>query len=321
MDEPVSLPTEAADSEHHDHEGGVMVELVTLRDWLRYAVTRFNRAGLFFGHGTDNAWDEAVYLLTYTLCLPAERLEVFLDACIETEERPALMAIIERRVRERIPAAYLTHEAWLGDYRFYVDQRVIVPRSYFAALLEEGLSPWLQDPDAVTEALDLCTGSGCLAILMAHVFPNAHVTASDVCPDALDVARRNVMDYGLEDRITLVQGDLFQALEGQYFDVIVCNPPYVTDEAMSELPEEYRHEPVKALAAGPEGLDVVHRLLEEARAHLRPEGLLFVEVGHNRPLVEAELEALPMTWMDDSEVEDKVFVIRCEDLPQPKTAG
>jgi ribosomal protein L3 glutamine methyltransferase len=317
MDTLAPLHDPSDDTEHPHEEGGPMLELVTLRDWLRYAVTRFNRAGLFFGHGTDNAWDEAVYLLTHTLCLPAERLEVFLDACIPMDERPALTDIIDRRIRERMPAAYLTHEAWLGDYCFYVDQRVIIPRSYFATLLEDGLSPWIHDPDAVSEALDLCTGSGCLAILMAQVFPNAHITASDVCPDALAVARRNISDYGLSDRITLVQGDLFEALEGQRFDVIVCNPPYVTDEAMHELPEEYRHEPVKALAAGPDGLDVVHRLLEQARNHLTPEGLLFVEVGHNRPLVEAEIEAMPMTWMDDNEAEDKVFVIRCENLPVP----
>lgn len=304
-----------AHDEAHAHDSGPLVELVTLRDWLRYAVSHFNRAGLFFGHGTDNAWDEAVYLLLHTLALPPDRLEAFLDACITADEREALHHVIERRIRERIPAAYLTHEAWLGDFRFYVDERVIVPRSYFAALLEDGLAPWVDDPEAVGSALDLCTGSGCLAILMAHAFPNAALVAADLSPDALAVAERNVQEYGLATRIELIQSDLFSALGDRRFDVIVCNPPYVTDEAMQELPDEYRHEPEMALAAGPQGLDLVHRLLAQAARHLHPGGLLCVEVGHNRPLVDEAFAQLPLVWLANEEAEDKVFVVRREDLP------
>jgi ribosomal protein L3 glutamine methyltransferase len=305
-------------AQEHEHELGPLAELVTLRDWLRYAVTRFNREGLFFGHGCTDAYDEAVWLLLHTLSLPLDRLEPFLDACITAEEREALLAAIERRVAERIPTAYLTHEAWLGDFRFYVDQRVIVPRSYFAELLGDGFSPWIEDEAAVGAALDLCTGSGCLAILMAHVFPHAHVVAADLSDDALAVARRNVGDYRLDDRIELVRSDVFDALAGRRFDLIVCNPPYVTATAMADLPPEYLHEPRMALAAGDDGLDVIRRVVAEARAHLHDNGVLAVEVGHNRHLVEEAFPDLPMIWLSATGGEDAVFVLRAADLPHAK---
>lgn len=307
-----------AHAQEHEHEMGPLAELVTLRDWLRYAVTRFNREGLFFGHGCADAYDEAVWLLLHTLSLPLDRLEPFLDACITAEERESLLAAIERRVAERIPTAYITNEAWLGDFRFYVDQRVIVPRSYFAELLGDGLSPWIEDEASVAEALDLCTGSGCLAILMAHVFPNSHVVAADLSDDALAVARRNVADYRLDDRIELVRSDVFDALAGRRFDLIVCNPPYVTAAAMAELPPEYLHEPRMALAAGDDGLDVVRRVIATARAHLHDNGVLAVEVGHNRHLVEQAFPDLPMIWLSATGGEDAVFVLRAEDLPHAK---
>ncbi len=200
-------------------------ELITVRDYLRYAVSRFTAAQLFFGHGSDNAWDEAVYLTLHTLCLPLDRLEPFLDARLLPHEREALLDIYRRRCEDRLPAAYLTHEAWLGEHRFYVDDRVIVPRSFIAELLDDQLAPWIDDPWAIESALDLCTGSGCLAILTALAFPNAEVAAVDLSKDAIAVAERNVADYGLYDRIELIESNAFRKLEGRKFDLIISNPP------------------------------------------------------------------------------------------------
>ena len=307
---------DTADQDHdHEHEHGPLAELVTLRDWLRYAVTRFNRASLFFGHGCADAYDEAVWLLLHTLDLPLDRLEPFLDACITGEEREALLNVIERRINERLPAAYLTGEAWLGDFRFKVDQRVIVPRSFFAELLGDGLEPWIDDVHGVGNALDLCTGSGCLAILMSHVFPNARVVGADLSEDALSVAADNVTSYGLESRIELLRSDVFSAMAGRRFDLIISNPPYVTSGAMDALPPEYLHEPRMALASGEDGLDVVRRIVAGARNHLTPGGVLAVEVGHNRALVDAAFPELPLIWLSAGGVEDCVFVITEENLP------
>ncbi|NMG04019.1 50S ribosomal protein L3 N(5)-glutamine methyltransferase [Azoarcus taiwanensis] len=303
-------------SDHeHEHEHGPLVELVTLRDWLRYAVTRFNRASLFFGHGCADAYDEAVWLLLHTLDLPLDRLEPFLDACITGEEREALLEVIERRINERLPAAYLTGEAWLGDFRFKVDPRVIVPRSFFAELLGDGLEPWIQDVHGVSDALDLCTGSGCLAILMSHVFPNAQVVGADLSEDALSVARDNVSAYGLEERVELLCSDVYSGMRQRRFDLIISNPPYVTREAMDALPPEYLHEPRMALAAGDDGMDVVRRIIAGAREHLKPGGVLAVEVGHNRALVDAAFPELPLVWLSAGGVEDCIFLITEENLP------
>lgn len=290
-------------------------ELVTVRDWLRWAVSRFNEAGLCYGHGTENAWDEAVWLVLATLHLPRDTLEPWLDARLTHAERLALLANLQQRVAHRLPVAYLLHEAWLGEFRFYVDQRVIVPRSYFAELMEHGFAPWIEDPASVESALDLCTGSGCLAILMAHAFPNAAVDAIDISPDALVVASRNIADYHLEDRIKAVESDLFAAAKGKRYELIVCNPPYVTAEAMAALPPEYRHEPSLALAAGADGLDVVRRILAEVREHLKPGGVIAIEVGHNQDLVTAAFPDLPAVWLDTEHAEGKVFLLTREDLP------
>lgn len=307
---------DTADQDHeHEHEHGPLAELVTLRDWLRYAVTRFNRASLFFGHGCTDAYDEAVWLLLHTLDLPLDRLEPFLDACITGEEREALLNVIERRINERLPAAYLTGEAWLGDFRFKVDQRVIVPRSFFAELLGDGLEPWIDDVHGVGDALDLCTGSGCLAILMSHVFPNARVVGADLSEDALSVAADNVASYGLENRIQLLRSDVFSEMAGRRFDLIISNPPYVTSGAMDALPPEYLHEPRMALASGEDGLDLVRRIVAGARNHLTPGGVLAVEVGHNRALVDAAFPELPLIWLSAGGVEDCIFVITEENLP------
>ena len=289
-------------------------ELITVRDWLRWAVSRFQEGRLFFGHGTDNAYDEAVYLILHTLHLPPDRLEPYLDARLTSPERLAVLNILQQRIVRRLPAAYLTQEAWLGDFRFYVDERVIVPRSYFAELLAEGLAPWLDDPYGVRSALDLCTGSGCLAILMAHALPRADIDAVDISTDALAVASRNVQNYELTERIRLVHSDLLAELDGCQYDLIICNPPYVTAEAVAALPAEYRHEPSLALGAGDDGLDIVRRLLDRAAEHLTEDGLLFVEVGHNADIVDAAFPDLPLTWVDAPSGDGKIFLLNRQQL-------
>ncbi len=290
-------------------------ELFTVRDYIRYAVSRFNAAGLFFGHGNDNAWDEAVYLTLHTLNLPLDRLEPFLDARLLPHEREQLLDIYTRRCQDRLPAAYLTHEAWLGEHRFYVDDRVIVPRSFIAELLDEQLAPWIDDPWAIESALDLCTGSGCLAILTALAFPNAEVAAVDLSPDAIAVAERNVADYSLYDRIELIQSDAFQNLAGRKFDLIVSNPPYVNAESVARLPPEYLHEPELALGSGDDGLDFTRIILREARKHLTDHGILIVEIGHNRDALEAAYPTLPFTWLDTAAGDEYVFLLHAADLP------
>ncbi|MGA8052691.1 MAG: 50S ribosomal protein L3 N(5)-glutamine methyltransferase [Burkholderiales bacterium] len=289
-------------------------DLATVRDWLRFAVSRFTDAKLAFGHGTHEAYDEAAYLILHALHLPLDRLEPFLDAHLTAQERDTVAALLARRVTDRVPAAYLTREAWLGEHRFYVDDRVIVPRSFIAELLRDALEPWVPDAEAVGPALDLCTGSGCLAILAALAFPNARVEGADISAGALAVARRNVADYGLADRIELVKSNVFAQLAGRTYDLIVSNPPYVNAAAMRRLPEEYRHEPRLALAGGRDGLDVVRRIIAGAPAHLASGGLLVVEIGHNREALEVAFPTLPFTWLETSSGDEHVFLLRREAL-------
>lgn len=288
--------------------------LSTVRDVLRFAVSRFNEAGLSFGHGTTSAWDEAVYLVLHTLHLPIDRLDPFLDARLTAGELDALLAVIRWRVEKRVPAAYLTGEAWLGEYRFKVDPRVIVPRSFIAELLFERLQPWITHPDRIARVLDLCTGSACLAIIAADAFPNATVDAVDIAPGALEVARDNVNDYGLTDRVRVIESDLFARLGKTRYDLILSNPPYVTDAAMARLPGEYLHEPRIALTGGADGLDVVRRIVAAAPAALKRGGLLVVEVGHERAHVEAAFPKLECTWLTTSGGDDMVFCARAADL-------
>ena len=287
----------------------------TLRDVLRYAITRFNGAGLYFGHGSANAFDEAAYLLLHTLKLPLDQLDPFLDARLLPEEVAALLKVVERRTTERVPAAYITHEAWLGGYRFYVDERVIVPRSFIAELIPEQFAPFVSDPDEVDSVLELCTGSGCLAVLLADAFGNAHVDAVDLSEDALAVAQRNVADYQMQDRIALQRSDLYDALAaGKRYDLIVSNPPYVNAGSMAKLPPEYRCEPQMALAGGDDGMDLVRRIVEGARTRLRPRGVLVVEVGNERAHAEAAFPGLELTWLSTSAGDDMVFLLTAEQL-------
>ena len=289
--------------------------LQTLRDLLRYGVSRFNAAQLFFGHGCNTAWDEAVYLLRHALHLPSEPLEDFLDARILEEERTRFVDLVHARVERRVPAPYLTHEAWLTGHRFYVDERVIVPRSFIAELIEDDLAPWVEDPYAVESVLDLCTGSGCLAILAALTFPNARVDAVDISPDALAVAQRNRADYQLTDRLELVESDLFGGLKNRRYDVIISNPPYVNAESMQTLPAEYLAEPALALASGEDGLDITRQILAQARRHLTPDGVLIVEIGHNRDALEAAYPDLPFVWLETASGNEFVFLLQADDLP------
>ncbi|AOJ09578.1 50S ribosomal protein L3 N(5)-glutamine methyltransferase [Burkholderia mayonis] len=294
----------------------------TVRDLVRYAVSRFSQAKLAFGHGSDNAFDEAVYLVLHTLHLPLDTLEPFLDARLSPDEIGAVLAVIERRATERVPAAYITHEAWMHGHRFYVDERVIVPRSFIGELLDDGLQPFVEDPALVGSVLELCTGSGCLAILAALAFPNASVDAVDLSADALEVAKINRGDYGLDEQIALHHGDLYAPLPPsrsldpeQRYDVIITNPPYVNANSMAELPAEYRHEPEMALAGGADGMDIVRRIIGEARRWLKDEGVLVVEIGNERANVEAAFGGLDLVWLSTSAGDDSVFLIHASDLP------
>ena len=287
--------------------------LSTVRDMLRFAVSRFNEAGLAFGHGSDNAHDEAAYLILHTLNLPLDLLEPYLDAVLLPSEKRRLLALIERRVNERVPVAYLTNQAWQGEFDFYVDERVLVPRSFIYELLGEPLRPWIEYDELVHTALDLCTGSGCLAIQMAAHYPAAQIDAVDISLDALEVAAVNVEDYGLQERIQLVHTDLFEGLEGTY-DLIVSNPPYVDAESVEALPEEYLHEPELALGSGEDGLDATREILLQAAKFLNPRGVLLVEIGHNRDVLEREYPELPFVWLDTSGGDGFVFLLTREQL-------
>jgi ribosomal protein L3 glutamine methyltransferase len=285
-------------------------EPVTVRDFLRYAVSRFRKEGLVFGHGTTDAVDEAAFLVLEALHLPIDDINPWLDARLLADERERLSSLIEARVTTRKPAAYLLNRAYVHGVPFYVDERAIVPRSYIGELLiakrlgEEGEGIL---PERVSSVLDLCTGSGCLAVLAAMVFPHAEVHATEISADALGVAARNVADHGFAERVSLHQGDLFAPVADRSFDLILANPPYVSAEEMAALPPEHRAEPSLALAGGEDGLDIVRRILAEAPAHLSPGGGLLCEIGTGRDRLEAEYPDLPFLWLDTEESAGEVF--------------
>ena len=291
-----------ADTDEH-------TQFITVRDWLRYAVSSFNAAGLVYGHGTASALDEAAFLILHTLHLPVDQLEPWLDCRLLAVERQALRQIIEQRIATRKPAPYLTKQAWVQGHSFYVDERVIVPRSYIGELLAGNLDGIVPEPDGVRSVLDLCTGSGSLAILAALRFEQAKVDASEVSGDALAVAAINVSDYGLGDRVALVRSDLFASLGGRQYDLILSNPPYVDAEAVASFPPEYAAEPKLAHAGGADGLDLVRRILREVGKHLTPNGVLVVEIGRGRKLLEREYPSLPFLWLDTAESTGEVFAL------------
>ena len=297
-------------------------ELLTLLDFVRYAVSGFIEARLVFAHGTTDPVAEAAFLVCETLHLHPDRFETFATARVTAAEGKRILDLIERRIATRKPAAYLVNKIYMRGLPFYVDERTIVPRSFIGELLdshfggdgdEEGGS-LIDDPLAVEDVLDLCTGSGCLAILASRNFPNAEIDAVDISKDALEVAARNVGDYGLEHRLTLHRGDLFKPLGNKRYDLIISNPPYVDAEGMEGLPRECRAEPKLAFDGGADGLDIVRRILDEAKAHLAPQGGLLCEIGRCRPALEAAYPQLPLLWLDTEDSEGEVFWIAAADL-------
>lgn len=290
-------------------------ELLTIRDWLRYAVSQFENSDIFYGHGTDNSYDEAVWLIMGSLHLPHDTLNNFLEAKLTSAERNKLADLIEQRITKHTPTAYLLKEAWLQGIKFYVDERVLIPRSFIAELLvNDGLLPWIEYPELITSAADICTGSGCLGVLLADTYPDAKVDVIDISQDAIDVCNINIEKFGLQAQITAIKSDMFSALAGKTYDLIISNPPYVDAPSMATLPAEYRNEPQLALGSGAAGLDHTHTILREAAKHLNDNGVLIVEIGHNRDALLDAYPDLPFTWLEVSSGDQFVFLLTKEQL-------
>lgn len=294
-------------------------ELLTIRDFMRWAVSRFNEASLFYGHGTDSAWDEAAALILHTLHLSHQVDHSILDARLTSAEREAVYKIIKRRVAERIPVPYLTHEAWFGGLSFYVDERVLIPRSPIAELIGTEFSPWV-DMNAVHSILDLCTGSGCIAIACAKQFPHCEIDASDISIEALAVAKMNVVRHGVEDQVHLHQSDLFNGLPQKSYDLIVSNPPYVDAEDMAMLPPEFLHEPKLGLESGPDGLKATMHILQQAGQYLSPKGVLIVEVGNSEYALTEKFPEIPFTWLEFENGGGGVFMLTAKQLADAQSS-
>lgn len=290
-------------------------ELKTIRDYIRFANTAFNEAALFYGHGTETAWDEAITLVLHTLHLSHDVLAPILDANLIATEKDKLLELIEKRIEKRIPLPYLTHEAWFFGLPFYVDERVLIPRSPIAELILKEFLPWRKESD-LENILDLCTGSGCIAIACAKAFPDAQVDASDISKEALEVARMNVLRHHVDDQVKLYESDLFEKLPAKKYDIIVSNPPYVSLEEMESLPAEYLHEPRLGLAAEKEGLDFVLRILKKANEYLTPDGILIVEVGNSEYALMDKFPEIPFTWLEFERGGGGVFLLRATDLKE-----
>ncbi len=289
-------------------------ELLTVRDFIRWGTSRFNENRLCFGHGTDNAWDESVQLVMRALHLPAETGSEVLDARLTSEERKLLTVVIATRIKERIPAAYLNGEAWFAGLRFKADERALIPRSPIAELIERAFEPWKPAAE-IGHVLDLCTGGGCIGIAAAHYLPTAKVTLSDLSQSALELANINVLEHNMQSRISVYHSDLFSSLpDGECYDVIVSNPPYVDAEDFATMPAEYKHEPEMALAAGNDGLDIVHRLLKGAAERLNERGILIVEVGNSQPALEASYPQIAFNWLEFERGGHGVFVLDKSEL-------
>lgn len=288
-------------------------ELDTIRDFIRFALSQFGQAQIYFGHGTDNAWDEAVYLILHTLHLPQNIDHSMLDAKLTTSEKQAVLKIIKQRIEEHIPAAYLTQEAWFAGLSFYVDERVLIPRSPMAELIQKRFAPWIK-PEKVKRILDVGTGSGCIAISCAYAFPNAKIDAVDVSVGALKVATINCEKHNVTKKVRLLKSDLFGALKNRTYDIIISNPPYVGKAEMQLLPKEYHHEPSCALLAGKDGDEIVAAILKEAPKHLTPRGILVVEVGNSEPVVLQKYPHLPFTWLEFEQGEGEVFLLTADQL-------
>ena len=289
-------------------------ELLSIQDWLRWTTTQFVNNGLFFGHGTDNAWDEAVSLILPVLNLPIDTPKELLNARLTTSEKQNLMGYIFARVNDRTPVPYLTNQAWFAGMPFYVDERVLIPRSPFAEMINKRFKPWVIEPEKITRILDMCTGSACIAIALAKAFEHAHVDAVDISFDALEVAHINIDDHHMQEQVHAIQSNVFSGVPGQKYDLIVANPPYVDAEDMADLPEEFCHEPALGLASGEDGLDVTRVILQEAAEHLTDDGLLFVEVGNSMVHMDMLYPNAPFTWLEFAHGGLGVFMITKQQL-------
>lgn len=292
-------------------------ELKTIRDFIRFATSRFNEAGLYYGHGTDNAWDEATALILHTLHLRHDIHPSILEANLIQEERSKIFDLIHQRITQRVPVPYLTHEAWFANLPFYVDERVLIPRSPLAELIENHFSPWVEN---IHDILDLCTGSGCIAIACAKIFPEASIDASDISHEALQVAKINALRHTVDDQIHLHESDLFAALPKKKYDIIISNPPYVSLEEMQSLPPEYLHEPKMGLEAGKQGLDIIRCILKEAGDFLKPQGILVVEVGNSEATLIDTFPDIPFTWLEFERGGDGVFLLTAEQAMRIKNS-
>ena len=291
----------------------IVEELHTLRDVLRWTMSQFHAAELFYGHGNADAFNDALQLILHSLHLPANEFpELFADARLTVAEKQGIAALVERRITERVPVPYLIHEAWFAGMPFYVDERVLIPRSPFAELIQDQFMPWLTDPDSVMSILDLCTGGGCIAIACAEAFPDAQVDAIDISTDALTVANINIKKYDLMEQVHTIQSNLWSALSDQKYDLIVSNPPYVGADEMASLPAEYRHEPTSALEADDNGLALVEQILLHAAEFLTPEGMLFVEVANSDLAVMKKWPDIEFLWPDFEQGGHGIFVLSRE---------
>jgi ribosomal protein L3 glutamine methyltransferase len=291
-------------------------QLHTVADYIRYAASEFNRADLFFGHGHDNAWDEAITLIMFLLELPDPLTEHIMQCRLTYDERTQALAIINRRITEQIPAAYITQQAYFAELPFYVDERVLVPRSPIGEWIEKRFSPIINEEKSVNRILDLCTGSGCIAIACAHYFPEAHIDAVDLSVDALNVAQINIENHGLTEQVIPIQSDVFSGIVGQKYDLIVSNPPYVDQEDVDSLPIEFTHEPEMGLGCGSDGLDIVRQILAESSEHLTDDGILICEVGNSQIHVEALYPEVNFQWLAFERGGHGVFMLTKDQLVQ-----
>lgn len=296
-----------------DRYSSVSSDLHTIRDFLRWSMSAFIESDLFYGHGTDNAWDEGVHLVLQAVHLPLDVDERVLDSRLAQYEKERIVEWVKRRINDRVPLPYLTHKAWFAEMEFYVDERVIVPRSPFGELIRNHYAPWV-NPAQIEKVLDLCTGSGCIGIATAHVFEHAEVMLVDISADAIEVAKKNIAMHHVADRVKIVKSDLFNALKGQKFDLIVSNPPYVDDHDIQTMPTEFRREPMLALEAGDDGLDLVNRILLEAQDYLTENGVLIVEVGNSQYALRDACANVPFTWLSFDDGGDGVFLLTREEL-------
>lgn len=290
-----------------------MHSLLTITDFIRWAASQFNESGLFFGHGTDNALDEAAALVLFSLHMPHDLPRNWFEGKLTEEERARVVALVRRRIDERMPLPYLTGESWFAGLRFQVNQHVLIPRSPIAELVESGFEPWISSAE-IGRILDLCCGSGCIGIAAASYLPESRVDLVDISEQALAVAERNCQEHNLENRTRIIKSDLFASLEGAKYDVIVTNPPYVGRSEMQQLPKEYAHEPVLALEAGDEGLSLVTRILRQAEEYLTPNGILVAEVGNSADALMHRYPDIPFLWLDFERGGEGVFLFTAEEL-------